>query len=264
MRDFHEQSSKTTYYQWQYENARDYVLPFVQPLLKWDQPLRIMEIGCAEGGVLKAFIEHGHFCTGVELSASRADFAREFGAEYIANNQLEIITRDIYDIDADKDLSGKYDLVILKDVIEHIHDQGKFIQEVRKFLNPGGQIFFGFPPWCMPFGGHQQIAVNKLMSKLPYYHLLPMPLYRGVLKAFGETPEKVDHLAEIKETGISIERFQRLVKREGFAIKDKKFFLFNPIYRFKFGVKPRVQTPLISGVPVLRNFLTTAVWYVIG
>lgn len=264
MRDFHAQSNKATYYQWQYENARDYMLPFLESVLPQGKPLRIMEIGCAEGGVLKAFMEQGHFCTGVELSPSRADFARQFGADYIAANQLEIITRDIYDIDAEKDLSAKYDLVILKDVIEHIHDQERFINEVRKFLNPGGQIFFGFPPWYMPFGGHQQIAVNKLMSKLPYYHLLPMPLYRGLLKAFGETQEKIEHLAEIKETGISIERFQRIVKREGFKVNKRRFYLLNPIYSFKFGVKPRIQLGLISGIPFVRNFLTTAVWYVIG
>ncbi len=81
-----------------------------------------------------------------------------------------------------------FDLIILKDVIEHIHDQDAILSRLRNFLKPGGHIFFGFPPWQMPFGGHQQVLAHRLLSRTPYFHLLPVPLYRGILKAFGETP----------------------------------------------------------------------------
>jgi 2-polyprenyl-3-methyl-5-hydroxy-6-metoxy-1,4-benzoquinol methylase len=64
---------------------------------------------------------------------------------------------------------------LLKDVIEHIHDQPKLIAWMKSYLAPNGTIFFGFPPWQMPFGGHQQLCRNKVLAKLPYYHLLPRP-----------------------------------------------------------------------------------------
>ena len=212
-------------------------------------------------GVLKAFTELGCQCLGIELQEGRVKLANQFMKEEVEAGKIKFISSDIYDIDTEKDLDFKFDLVILKDVIEHIHDQDRFIRRVADFLRPGGMIFYGFPPWYMPFGGHQQIAKSKLLSKLPYYHLLPMPLYKAMLKAFGENQSRVDDLVEIKETGISIERFERLKRKHGFEIVKKKFFLINPIYRYKFGLKPRGQNAILGGIPFFRNFFTTAVYY---
>lgn len=88
-----------------------------------------------------------------------------------------------------------------------------------------------------------------------------MPLYKLVLKAFGEKKGVIDSLVEIKETGISIERFERITKSAGFEIDQKQFYLFNPVYKYKFGLKPRKQMGLIGAIPWVRNFLTTCVYY---
>lgn len=146
-------------------------------------------------------------------------------------------------------------------MIEHIHDQRAFILKLREFLKPNGLIFYAFPPWQMPFGGHQQVAQGKITSKLPYYHLLPMPLFKGFLKIFGESEQKIANLVEIKQTGISIEQFEKLVKKSDFEIINKTHFLFNPIYKYKFGLKPRIQSGFISAIPFVRNFFTTGVYY---
>jgi 2-polyprenyl-3-methyl-5-hydroxy-6-metoxy-1,4-benzoquinol methylase len=41
----------------------------------------------------------------------------------LAAGQISFLARNIYDIDPDQDLPFKFDLIILKDVIEHIPDQ---------------------------------------------------------------------------------------------------------------------------------------------
>jgi len=257
--DFH--SNKSTYFNMQYKNAKEFVLPFVEEVFPVRAGMQVLEIGSAEAGVLKAFTERGCQCTGIELQPSRVKLAEEFMAKELAAGKIRFIARDIYDIDIDADLGNKFDLIILKDVIEHIHDQERFIAQVGNFLNEGGRIFYGFPPWYMPFGGHQQIAQSKLLSKLPYYHLLPMPLYKLVLKAFGESEKRVDDLVEIKETGISIERFERLNKKRQFSSAKKRFYFINPIYSYKFGLQPREQSGFLAAIPFVRNFLTTAVYY---
>jgi len=157
-----------------------------------------------------------------------------------------------------------FDLIILRDVIEHIHNQEKFMNCLKKFLKPGGKVFFGFPPWQNPFGGHQQICKSKLLSKLPFFHLLPLPLYKGVLKIFGESTSTINDLAEIKETGISIERFERILKKENWVTDKKMFFFINPNYEVKFGLKPRASFGFISAIPVVRNFFTTACYYLVS
>jgi hypothetical protein len=47
----------------------------------------------------------------------------------------------------------------------------------------------------------------------------------------------------------------------GFTVAHQKHYLFNPIYEYKFGIKPRRQLGLISAIPVLRNFLTMGVYF---
>jgi len=116
----------------------------------------------------------------------------------------------------------------------------------------------------MPFGGHQQICSNKLLSLLPYYHLLPSFLYRNILQWFGENPAVVKELLEIKETGISIEDFEAMLSETNYHIKAKTFYLINPIYEYKFKLKPRLQFTFVSKIPVVRNFLTTCVYYTVG
>jgi SAM-dependent methyltransferase len=258
--DFHK--NKEVYIKYQRENAENYVIPFIERKLPI-KGLRIMEIGCAEGGVLQAFIHAGCHGTGVELSSARYEMAKKLLADEITKGQAVLSNKNIYDVDIDKEFPERFDLIILKDVIEHIHDQDKVLGKLRDFLKPNGHIFFGFPPWQMPFGGHQQIAKSKLLSRLPYYHLLPMPLYKGILKSLGEKQQRIDDLVEIKETGISIERFQRLLKKNHYSIAEKEFYLINPIYKYKFNLEAKTQSSFIASIPYLRNYLTTCVYYLV-
>jgi SAM-dependent methyltransferase len=152
----------------------------------------------------------------------------------------------------------------LRDVIEHIHDQEKFMGGVGQFLKPDGQIFFGFPPWYNPFGGHQQICQSRILSKTPWFHVFPMAVYKAILRLFGEPEDRVESLAEIKETGITLERFEGILKRTGFNISLRHLFLFNPNYDIKFGLKPRKQFALFAAIPFFRNWVTTAGYYLIG
>ena len=259
--DFHK--DKDTYIKWQYENAKNYVIPFIEKSLPLKTGMRVMEIGCAEGGVLKAFTDRGCFGYGVELQDSRLERAKIVFENELKANKVKLISKDIYDFDLENDLEDKFDLIILKDVIEHIHDQNRILKYLREFLKPKGHIFFGFPPWQMPFGGHQQLVKNKFLSKLPYYHLLPMVLYKSILKLGGESPQKIKDMAEIKDTGISMERFEKLLKKNLYSTPTKTFFLINPIYKHKFNLKPREQIALINKIPVIRNFLTTCAFYLV-
>ncbi len=262
MFDFH--TDKGRYFLMQKEVASDYIISYLKDLGIGNEKMHVLEIGCAEAGVLSAFLDEGHTGVGIELSEGRVKLAQQFLKEEISNGQVEIVQKNIYDIDPDKDLDRKFDLIILKDVIEHIPEQERFIPALRKFLNPGGKVFFAFPPWYMPFGGHQQLCKSRVLGKLPWFHLMPMKAYLAFLKMMGEPDNKIEGLKEIKETGISIERMVKLSKISDYKIIDKKYWLFNPIYKFKFNLKPRkVFTPL-TFIPGVRNFYTTALYIVIG
>lgn len=243
----------------QQENAEEYVIPFIQQAKGLKQGYRVLEIGCGEGGVLAAFIKINCIGVGVELHESRLQLAKELLKDEIEQNKITFIASDIYNV-TEQELGGKFDLIILKDVIEHIHDQKKLLQKLHDLLVADGVIFFGFPPWQMPFGGHQQMCKSKFLSKLPYYHLFPRPFYKWVLKSFGEPTED---LLEIKDTGISIERFEKIVKQTNYKVIDKTHYLINPIYKYKFGLNARKQFPILQNIPYIRDYFTTCVYYLI-
>jgi SAM-dependent methyltransferase len=258
MYEFH--GDKRRYFEMQVENTRSHVIPFIEKYKPIKGGEHVLEIGCGEAGVLKAFIDKGCTGVGVELEESRLVYAREWLANELRDNKVSFISKDIYKVDVQQEFGGGFDIIVLKDVIEHIHDQKKLIAWMKEFLNPGGTIFFGFPPWQMPFGGHQQLFGNKILSKIPYTHLLPSPVYKSILKNFKED---VAAFMEVKETGISIERFEKIVGETGFKVVNKLHYFINPIYEYKFNVKAKVQSPLISHIKYIRNFFTTCVYYLI-
>ena len=156
----------------------------------------------------------------------------------------------------------RYDIIILRDVIEHIHHQERFMAFLKMFINPGGVVFFGFPAWQMPFGGHQQICISRI-SKLPWVHLLPVSWYAAVLRKAGEKEGTIKSLLEIKETGISLERFERILQVEEYKVLKKEYWFIQPNYEVKFHLKKVRVPPLLRSIPWVRNFYTTAGYYVV-
>lgn len=259
MFDFH--SDRKRYFDIQLLNAEKYILPFIESNFEIKDGMRVMEIGCGEGGVLKGFVNKGCKGVGVEFDLIRIENGSQWLEDDIKEGKISFVAKNIYDSNVES-LGGKFDIILLKDVIEHIHNQERLLGRLKDFLNPSGIIFFGFPPWQMPFGGHQQLCKNML-SKVPYFHLLPRGIYKSLLKLFKEPESVIPVLLEIKDTGISIERFEKIVKKTNYSIVDKIHYLFNPIYEYKFNLKPKKQNRLVAKIPYIRNYVTTCVYYII-
>lgn len=258
MYEFHK--DKRWYFDMQTLNAEKYVIPFIEEVLPIRPDLSVLEVGCGEGGVLKAFVKKGCKGVGVDINPARIDLARQFLKEDNFKGDISFYSENIYHVRFESLFLHQFDLIVLKDVIEHIHNQEDIMCQFKKYLKPEGYIFLGFPPFNMPYGGHQQIAENKIFSKLPWTHLLPVPLYRFLMKCFHTDP---DQFLEIKETGISTKKFERISVGLNYTIAYKRFFLINPIYEYKFGIRPRIQFRWITAWPFLRDFVTTCAYYLI-
>lgn len=261
MHEFH--GDKQYYFDMTYKVTAGHIIPFISQFLAINKDFKVLEIGCGEAGVLKAFTELGCSTFGIELEESRLEFARQFMATELAEGKVAFLNKNIYDVDVEADIGHKFDLIILKDVIEHIPNQEVFMPQLHRFLNPNGKVFFAFPPWRMPFGGHQQILPGKVASRLPYYHLLPGFLYPGFMKMIGVPESSRRTMLEIRDTGIGINRFLRICKASKFVETARKFYLFNPIYEYKFGIKPRAQGKLVANFPWVRDFFTMGVYFLV-
>ncbi len=246
----------------QYLTTKHHILPFVSQHWTFAQQAKVLEIGCGEGGVLKAFSEAGFLCYGIDLSESRISHGRKLISEEIENNNITLYTGDVHDTEIFEHLAGEMDLIILKDAIEHIPEQEKMLKILHRFTKDDGAIFLAFPPWINPFGGHQQLAASVLKF-VPWFHILPRGLYRKILELFHETDSQIQVLMEVCDTRLTTARFERMLSNTDWHIKTRQFFLFNPGYEFKFGLRPREQFKVISGMPVLRDFASTAVYYLV-
>lgn len=254
-------SNRKAYFAEQAYTTEKYVMPFVEEVMSLTGEISILEIGCGEGGNLKPFLDLGCKKTvGIDLSSKKIENAKRFFQSHPKRDNLKLICADIYDV---SDI-GTFDLVIARDVLEHIHHQDVFMEFVKKFLKPDGKFFLGFPPWHNPFGGHQQICCSPILSRLPYFHLLPGILYKKLLRVFGENDQKIRSLMEIKETGITIEGFESILQQRNYQTEKRKFYFINPNYEIKFNLKPRVQARLLGLIPYLRDFITTTNYYVVS
>lgn len=252
--------NRVKYFEEQSFTTRKYVIPFIEEVLPLDANTRVLEIGCGEGGNLDPFLDLGCRIVGVDMNQNKINNGNTFFKDHQQKDNIEFMAADIYDR---SDL-GTFDLILTRDVLEHIHDQDRFMAYVKTFMKPGSKFFLGFPPWRNPFGGHQQMCRSKFLSKLPYFHLLPRPLYRLVLKAFKEAPGTIEALLEIYDTRINIERFEKILSRNSYQVDRRIFYLINPNYDVKFNLKPRKQNKLISSIPYLRNFFITTNYYLVS
>jgi SAM-dependent methyltransferase len=249
------------YFKEQAYTTRKYVMPFIARAKSLGPELRILEIGCGEGGNMLPFVEMGCEVVGIDLNGAQLKRAGEYLSEMDLPSQPKLIHENIYNVSPEE--VGRFDIIMMRDVIEHIPDQERFMEYLLNFIKEDGVVFFGFPPWHMPFGGHQQMCRTKL-GKLPWIHLLPRGLYSGYLKAVGENEGTVASRLEIYDTGITIDRFFRIVKNLPWRMVAKQLYLFNPNYEVKFGLRPTKQLGLLGAIPYVRNLYTTCCYALIS
>ncbi|MCG8607620.1 class I SAM-dependent methyltransferase [bacterium] len=246
----------------QYLTTKHHILPFILRHHTLPPNAKILEIGCGEGGVLKAFAEAGFLGYGIDISESRIEHGKNLLQKEIKSHVITLYAGDIYDSQQFEHMKGEIDLIVLKDAIEHIPDQQRILDRLHGFLHKRGAVFLAFPPWLNPFGGHQQLAVSFL-KYVPWFHIFPRSLYQRILKLCGEPENQIRVLLEIYDTRLSSRRFERILQNTNWRVATRQFYLFNPGYEFKFGIKPKEQLPLFSSVPVIRDLFSTAVFYLV-
>ena len=98
---------------------------------------RLVEIGCGEGDFLKEAALQGLDVTGVEFSPHACETA---GRNLGDPNRVLCGT-----IERLKGSAASYDLVVLLDVLEHVRNPARFLEQARSLLKPEGVLFLVTP-----------------------------------------------------------------------------------------------------------------------
>src|SRR4029077_6325713 len=95
---------------------------------------RLLEIGCGGAGVAAPFTDLGVDYHGIDIDSRPVDRARARG---IAN----LVVGDFMD----HPLDGRYDVIFLTQVLEHITDPTAFVDRVSTALTIGGVLHLDVP-----------------------------------------------------------------------------------------------------------------------
>jgi len=226
----------------QKQHTKSYLLPYFEKHVRDFRHASVLEIGCAEGGFLDVL--HGLKIKnmGVELSQSRVDTARK------QNPNLQIIQGDITDSSLIEKIHQTFDLIVMRDTIEHIADKQKTFKNLSRLLKSGGFLYITYPPKFSGFGGHQQVS-RSCIRYLPYFHLLPSVIIRTIGKILREKPHIIDNIISFKRTGLRINQFEEYCYHHGFKPVVRELFLSRPIYKTRFRIKAR----RLPNIPFLRE-----------
>jgi len=219
----------TYYWTYQYILAEQYYLPRIKSWGVEIKEKKILDIGCGDGGFTSAFGKAGGFCTGVEV--------REFN--WKPSDNVKYIIQDIYKDTSVKNIGDDYDLIILRDVIEHIpiSQKKQFLQSIINFGTEKTKFLITFPPFYSPFGLHQQTLLKSSLRKLPYVSLLPHTCLSPLLKLFNEDNKTIDNILEIRESRMTMYAFDQLIHEVGLTISEDEYFLIRPSHEIRYGWK---------------------------
>lgn len=238
------------YFEYERVIARDHLVPWLMAHGALPETGRVLDVGCGYGGTLAALKQARPRlkATGIDLDGSMtsAGQARLDGAA-----QLECADFFAWS-------GGRYDLVLMRDVLEHVRRPEEALSRAASMLSDGGRLFVSFAPFYGPFGGHQHNASGPFAA-VPWLQALPEPLFRRLLPIAGNSykvrSELQQDMDSVLITRLSVRQFMRGVKGAGLVVRAQEAYLSRPDYRAKFGL-PTLRLP---SMPLCHEVLATGI-----
>ncbi len=135
---------------------------------------RLLDVGCGHGLLLDEARRRGYEAEGIELSASAAAHACDRLGLSITEIPLE-------ELGAEED--GRWDVVVLADVLEHLGDPAGALVRCEALLAPGGALLLVTPD---PSSAVARLAGARWWGYLPAHTvLLPRRLLRELVASTG-------------------------------------------------------------------------------
>jgi ubiquinone/menaquinone biosynthesis C-methylase UbiE len=207
---------------------------------------RILDCGCGAGEYVINLQERGLNAWGIEYNGVKVKKYHE-GKGYFLDR---IIVGDAQEIPFSEQI---FDYVLVNEVLEHIPDDGRALNEIYRILKPGGLLLLFSPNRFYPFETHGVIlkgANKRLPFYLPFIPYIPLEIgnlffrywarnyWPGELRLLVEQSSfKIIHSAFVWQTFENISGVQPLmVKIVKPALRRIFSFLENVPFICSFGV----------------------------
>ena len=131
---------------WWYVAKRKLLKFLLTKKLKGKKFNNILEVGPGLGNNIKLLKNFGN----VDVLEVEIEFVK-----YLKENLNDEIDNFYYDL---SEINKKFDLIIMLDVLEHIEDSNRFMENLKKYLTKKGNIIIGVPAYMNLWSTHDKEA----------------------------------------------------------------------------------------------------------
>ena len=242
--------------------AEAYLIPILR---RWRVDLedrKILEVGCGDGGCGAALARAGGRVYSMDIDERLVKIAAAFNQR--DNLDLPVVQGDVNDRDSPVYRNGPFDIILLRDVVEHLPDLVTALSILRDQLSSDGVLFIVFPPYYSPYGAHQQILPRKKIgfvpvNKLPYIQLLPDRLFLPLISGDGPAPREVRSLRNIR---LTLRKFEAKARAAGLIVRHRRHYLSRPTFALRYGL-PVMGASILGRMPLLSELIVTAGYYLL-
>lgn len=126
------------------------------------EDLNILDVGCGGGLICEPFARMGFEVTGIDASEKNIKIA-----ELHAKKSGLKVDYENKAIEEMPDNGKKFDVILALEIIEHVADVEEFIENLAKFLKPGGLVFVATLNRTLKSIALAKFAVEYILRWLP-------------------------------------------------------------------------------------------------
>lgn len=213
-------NSLKDYFLWRVE--RSYPIVEMVNKVRPVRNLKILDLGCGYGSLSKVLGEYGAHVTAAEVDEESINNARKFLDKNITIVKIPQEKLPFKD--------GEFDIVFLFDVIEHVKNPKKTMEESLRVLKNNGLLIVQFTPYYS-ITGHHLYRYTKLPIQFLPRTLAKKIIYSRQIKNTMRTHDQIWELYSSLNK-LRVSEFQKMTKNlkkieEKFIIKYPDLFEIN-------------------------------------
>jgi len=211
---------------WWFTGRRDIINKLINDYSKDTETL---EVGCSGGVLIESLKMHGfRRLQGIDIDDNAVEICRQKGIS------------DVHIADAEKTefKDQQFDLIIASDVLEHIRDEDRALQEWRRILKSGGKLIIFVPAFQFLWSAHDE--VNHHYRRYQKSGLI------NALKKNGFKAERASYWNFSLFLPVSVARLSRKLFSGGKRTAADQLFEVNPLINKILVYMLRLENKLLS------------------